>query len=185
MKELEEIYQEMLDCFAQRTGLEAGGELRPGGAASTRWRPRCTPCTPRRTGCSGSAFPRRRRGSCLDSHAQLRGLSAEAGHRRGGEHPVFCGEGGGYGPAYPRRDRLHDPGAGPVRDGTGGGSGGGGVLGGCARPGADAGQCGQCPGRGGDRHGGRAGGDRRLHQPRPLCWRRGRGGGRGPAPAGA
>ena len=23
MKELEEIYQEMLDCFAQRTGLEA------------------------------------------------------------------------------------------------------------------------------------------------------------------
>ena len=50
------------------------------------------------------------------------GAEPEAGHRRGGEHPVFCGEGGGYGPAYPRRDRLHDPGADPVRDGTGGGS---------------------------------------------------------------
>lgn len=60
MKELEEIYQEMLDCFAQRTGLEAAEScdlaVRFYAVAA-----RCTPCTPRRTGCSGSVFPRRRR----------------------------------------------------------------------------------------------------------------------------
>lgn len=120
MKELEEIYQEMLDCFAQRTGLEA--------AESCDLAVRFYAVAAQVYALYAQAdwvlrqcFPQTAAGSCLDSHAQLRGLSRKQATARGGEHPVFCGEGGGYGPAYPRRDRLHDPGADPVRDGTGGG----------------------------------------------------------------
>ncbi len=74
MKELEEIYQEMLDCFAQRTGLEA--------AESCDLAVRFYAVAAQVYALYAQAdwvlrqcFPQTAAGSCLDSHAQLRGLS--------------------------------------------------------------------------------------------------------------
>ena len=167
MKELEEIYQEMLDCFAQRTGLEA--------AESCDLAVRFYAVAAQVYALYAQAdwvlrqcFPQTAAGSCLDSHAQLRGLSRKQATAAEGSIRFSVARAADTDRPIPAGTVCMTPGLIRFRDGTGGGSGGRGVLGGCARPGADAGQCGQCPGRGGDRHGGRAGGDRRLHQPRPL-----------------
>ena len=57
MKELEEIYQEMLDCFAQRTGLEAAESC----DLAVRFYAVAAQVYALYAQCSGRAFPRRRR----------------------------------------------------------------------------------------------------------------------------
>ena len=74
MKELEEIYQEMLDCFAQRTGLEAAEScdlaVRFYAVAAQVYA-----LYAQADWVLRQSFPQTAAGSCLDSHAQLRGLS--------------------------------------------------------------------------------------------------------------
>lgn len=74
MKELEEIYQEMLDCFAQRTGLEAAEScdlaVRFYAVAAQVYA-----LYVQADWVLRQCFPQTAAGSCLDSHAQLRGLS--------------------------------------------------------------------------------------------------------------
>ena len=76
MKELEEIYQEMLDCFAQRTGLEA--------AESCDLAVRFYAVAAQVYALYAQAdwvlrqcFPPTAAGRGLGSHAQLRGLGLE------------------------------------------------------------------------------------------------------------
>lgn len=61
MKELEEIYQEMLDCFAQRTGLEAAESCDLAVRFYAVAGPGVRPVRPGGLGAPGSVFPRRRR----------------------------------------------------------------------------------------------------------------------------
>ena len=74
MKELEEIYQEMLDCFAQRTGQEATEScdlaVRFYAVAAQVYA-----LYVQADWVLRQCFPQTAAGSCLDSHAQLRGLS--------------------------------------------------------------------------------------------------------------
>ena len=106
MKELEEIYQEMLDCFAQRTGLEAAEScdlaVRFYAVAAQVYA-----LYAQADWCSGSAFPRRRR----KLPGQPRPAGAEPKQATAAEGASgFLWRRRRIRPAYPHRDRLHDPG---------------------------------------------------------------------------
>lgn len=183
MKELEEIYQEMLDCFAQRTGLEA--------AESCDLAVRFYAVAAQVYALYAQAdwvlrqcFPQTAAGSCLDSHAQLRGLSRKQATAAEGSIRFSVARAADTDRPIPAGTVCMTPGL--IRFETAQAA----VL----EAGASwvdvparaltPGSAGNVPAGAVTAMAAAPGGDRRLHQPRPLCWRRGRGGGRGPAPAG-
>ena len=95
MKELEEIYQEMKACFAQRTGLEAG-ESCDLSARLYALAAQVYALYAQADWVTRQAFPQTAEGEYLDRHAQLRGLERKQAVQAQGVVRFSAGETSDY-----------------------------------------------------------------------------------------